>query len=119
MRLLGHTTVAVAIIYQVASDQRDREGAARLDGQIKEHAQCAENPRLLRPTGVSAQGPRGSSRRRLTCSPARWRSRAPAGHSRHGGSRRGRQLELTEAISVQRTVDAEVAAETLRYAASN
>lgn len=35
MRLLGHTTVAMAMGYQVASDARDRERARRLDERIR------------------------------------------------------------------------------------
>lgn len=35
MRLLGHTTVSMAMVYQVASDVRDRERAGRLDEQIR------------------------------------------------------------------------------------
>ena len=35
MRLLGHTTVNVAMIYQVADDQRDRERADRLAAQLR------------------------------------------------------------------------------------
>lgn len=36
MRLLGHTTVQVAMTYQVASDDRDRARADRLDQQIRQ-----------------------------------------------------------------------------------
>lgn len=35
MRLLGHTTVSVAMLYQVADEERDRARAARLDATIK------------------------------------------------------------------------------------
>lgn len=35
MRLLGHTTVTMAMVYQVATDQRDRERAARLDERLR------------------------------------------------------------------------------------
>lgn len=35
MRLLGHTTVNMAMVYQVASDDRDHDRARRLDDQIR------------------------------------------------------------------------------------
>jgi len=41
MRLLGHTTVNMAMVYQVASDDRDRDRARRLDEQIRTAAQGA------------------------------------------------------------------------------
>lgn len=45
MRLLGHTTVTMAMGYQVASDARDRERARRLDERIRESSESAEpNP---------------------------------------------------------------------------
>ena len=34
-RMLGHTTVAVAMVYQVASDRRDMDRAGRLNAAIK------------------------------------------------------------------------------------
>nr|WP_300148177.1 tyrosine-type recombinase/integrase [Propionicimonas sp.] len=34
MRLLGHTTAAMAMVYQRATDARDQERARRLDEQI-------------------------------------------------------------------------------------
>jgi len=33
--MLGHTTVAVAMVYQVASDRRDMDRAGRLNAAIK------------------------------------------------------------------------------------
>lgn len=39
MRLLGHTTVGVAMIYQVADDKRDRARADRLQVQISQAAE--------------------------------------------------------------------------------
>ncbi|HEX7351603.1 site-specific integrase [Brachybacterium sp.] len=43
MRLLGHTTVTMAMGYQVASDARDRERARRLDERIREGDEKSES----------------------------------------------------------------------------